>query len=237
MNRLYIYNDSAIYSGVLSQNKSHSHHAMQLTIALDGVLEIEVGDRTLECSAILLNQNVGHRVVSRDTALAVVLFEPVQDSRYRIDFSIGDFLVMDDPASLIGKLESGDFKGCIELLLGMGVKRALDDRIIRMVRHIEREENCRHDLDFFTSDLSLSKSRISHLFKTELGVSLKHFLLWKRSLFAIDSLRSSSNLTEIALDCGFSDLSHFSRTFKKMFGHSLTEIFNHSSSVQVEFNE
>ncbi len=85
--------------------------------------------------------------------------------------------------------------------------------------------------------LGLSKSRISHLFTEEIGISLKQYILWKKLLFAIDSIRSVSDLSQIAIDCGFSDMSHLSRTFKKMFGHTPSSIFKNSSSVQVDFSD
>ena len=71
----------------------------------------------------------------------------------------------------------------------------------------------------------LSKSRIRHLFKEEMGISLMNYITWKRLIHASKSLViSQENITDTAYLYGFSDSSHFSRLpFAKVASRLFTE--------------
>ena len=64
----------------------------------------------------------------------------------------------------------------------------------------------------------LSESRLAHLFKKQLGVSVHQCILWKKILLAVLKSREGYSLTECAHYVGFSDSSHFNKVFYKMFG-------------------
>ncbi|TQF72309.1 helix-turn-helix domain-containing protein [Pseudoalteromonas luteoviolacea] len=69
----------------------------------------------------------------------------------------------------------------------------------------------------------LSESRFLHLFREEMGIAWRPYLLWKRLICAIGYLRQQQNITVAATHAGFSDSAHFSRSFKKQFGISPKE--------------
>jgi AraC-like DNA-binding protein len=64
----------------------------------------------------------------------------------------------------------------------------------------------------------LSESRLAHLFKKQLGISVHQCILWKKILLAVLKSREGYSLTECAHYVGFSDSSHFNKVFYKMFG-------------------
>jgi len=64
----------------------------------------------------------------------------------------------------------------------------------------------------------LSESRLAHLFRKQLGISVHQCILWKRILLAVLKSREGYSLTECAHYVGFSDSSHFNKVFYKMFG-------------------
>lgn len=68
---------------------------------------------------------------------------------------------------------------------------------------------------------NLSPSRFNTVFKQKFGMSPYRYLLHLRIKHAKELLRSTEyTLEEIATYCGFSDIHHFSKTFKKMVGQS-----------------
>ncbi len=76
-------------------------------------------------------------------------------------------------------------------------------------------------IDDLAEAACLSESRFKGKFKEQVGVPPGEFLLRRRTEVAAGMLlKGGMNLTEIALEVGFSSAQHFSLTFKKFFGLS-----------------
>jgi AraC-like DNA-binding protein len=60
---------------------------------------------------------------------------------------------------------------------------------------------------------------LCHLFKNVTGYTFKSYLIQQRISKAKDMLAyKEDDITEVGLDCGFNNVNHFIRTFKKMLG-------------------
>ena len=71
-------------------------------------------------------------------------------------------------------------------------------------------------INYVASQVSLSESHFCHLFKQETGTSPIQYLNRIRISHAMELLRNSDkSITEIAMKCGFSNLTHFNRMFHK----------------------
>ena len=68
------------------------------------------------------------------------------------------------------------------------------------------------------SKAHLSESRYAHLFKEQVGIPFRRFVLWTRLQTTVKSVIEGNSLTSACYDGGFSDLPHFSKTFFDMFG-------------------
>lgn len=97
--------------------------------------------------------------------------------------------------------------------------RSLDPRIARVLDRIEADpatgpvsaEDC-------AAAIGLSASRFLHLFKDETGVSFRNLRMWKRARRFLDHAAHDTSLTEVALDLGYPDSSHFSHSIRKIYG-------------------
>ena len=73
----------------------------------------------------------------------------------------------------------------------------------------------------------LSDSRLSHLFKEHIGISIKKYLIWNKLRKAINLyLSESTNLTDVSIQSGFFDQAHLSNSFKKVLGVSPSKVYN-----------
>lgn len=106
------------------------------------------------------------------------------------------------------------------LVLGAPLpERALDPRIVRVLDRIEADpaqgplsaEEC-------AAGIGLSASRFLHLFKDETGISFRNLRMWKRARRFLDHAVQETSLTEVALDLGYPDSSHFSHSIRKIYG-------------------
>ena len=88
----------------------------------------------------------------------------------------------------------------------------------------EKEYKENFTLDALSREYNLSVSYLSHLFKEITGNSVMGYLLFCRIAAAKKLLaESKKSISEIVDECGFSDASNFSRTFKKLTGNSPSE--------------
>ncbi|NKF52750.1 helix-turn-helix transcriptional regulator [Shewanella sp. WXL01] len=71
--------------------------------------------------------------------------------------------------------------------------------------------------------LALSESRFLHLFSEELGIPWRPYLLWCRMICAVRAILKGASATDAAYMAGFSDSSHLSRSFRKMFGMTIRQ--------------
>lgn len=73
------------------------------------------------------------------------------------------------------------------------------------------------------ADLNLSEGRFLHLFKAEMKIAWRPYLLWRRLLCAVQVIKQGFSATEAAHVAGFSDSAHLSRTFRKNFGLTIRQ--------------
>jgi len=73
------------------------------------------------------------------------------------------------------------------------------------------------------SAVRLSPSHFARAFKRSVGCSPHHYMLKRRIERAKEQMRTSDTpLAQIAVECGFSDQSHFTRCFKRCEGETPT---------------
>ena len=87
-------------------------------------------------------------------------------------------------------------------------------------------------LNTLTQVVHLSESRLSHLFKAKVGISLKKYMVWCKLRSTIDQhLDKKEDLFSSLIQSGFYDQPHFSKAFKTMLGVKPSNVYN-SRTVQ-----
>ena len=96
------------------------------------------------------------------------------------------------------------------------------DRRIRRVRSVldeqYRDTPSIHDLAVM---VGLSSSRLAHLFRDEVGMSIRSYVVEQRLQQAARFIAATDErISQIAYSVGFNDVSNFNHAFKKRFGMS-----------------
>lgn len=78
----------------------------------------------------------------------------------------------------------------------------------------------------------ISESRLLHLFKEKMGITIRNYILWIRLVKGLQHISKGREMAEAASLAGFSDHPHFSRTFMKMFGHPPSTLLKNSRFIQ-----
>jgi AraC family transcriptional regulator of arabinose operon len=105
-----------------------------------------------------------------------------------------------------------------------GTEHVLDARVEHILHLISQDLTMHYDLEILAQKVSLSPSRLSHLFKQEVGDSITNVILTMRLQKAARLLEfSSHSIKMIAEEVGFTSAFYFSRQFHQCFGRSPRE--------------
>jgi AraC-like DNA-binding protein len=222
------------YLGSLAYARGHHHVATQLVRAWSGSFELtdvqgrrHVGSaavipsgchhsiRILEpCSGFLLFVDPGTAVGRQLSAMADVTDD------VRTWFAAGEVIQnwteteLPDPAKLLAKLKE-TLAATPEL-----AHANWHPSLLAAVELISQRLPERVTLGEVATGIALSPSRLSRLFRDQLGQSFPTYVRWARVRLAIDALRAGASLTDAAHAAGFTDSAHANRVCHEMFGLS-----------------
>ncbi len=98
-------------------------------------------------------------------------------------------------------------------------KRVARERVQRVIAVLEANLAEAPDLESLARQVGCSPYHLSRTFSAETGLTIPQFLRQRRLERAGELLRSGRrNVTEAALEVGYSSLSHFSQAFREHFG-------------------
>jgi len=104
------------------------------------------------------------------------------------------------------------------------------ERTIQLIQKTTRENILLSDL---AAHANLSPSRLTQLFKQQTGLPLRRYRLWHRIYLTTLKIGQGLSLTDAAADAGFTDSSHFIRTFRSMLGMAPSSIFSQAQQLQI----
>lgn len=217
----------------------HQHAVMQFTCSLDGkpfsVWTEETGWQ--KADGVFINSNIAHGLkdfegwqvttcIIPDAGKGKLIREKLLEGK-DIKFYTAEEI---KPAVEILKItreqilgESKTFHEVTDavydyLLGGKQYLPQLDDRISKVIIHIRKNIHQNISAANLAAEVHLSEHRFLHLFKEQVGATLRQYVLWLRLAAATESFIQGKSSKEAAYEAGFSDPAHFSRTFLQMFG-------------------
>ena len=100
-----------------------------------------------------------------------------------------------------------------------------DERIGALLRFINLHLADPLNLDTLAAHFFVNKYYLCHRFKEVMGMTITDYTHHKRVHKAYCMLQAGASATQAARSCGFSDYSHFYRTFKKYVGAAPSAVF------------
>lgn len=111
--------------------------------------------------------------------------------------------------------------------------RQLDPRIAAVAETIAANPGDKHTAAAHAAACGLSFSRFVHLFRDEVGTTFRSFCAWKRARAMLAYVARGSSLTEVALQIGYPDSTHFSHSIRRIYGLRPRDIFSGSRKLAV----
>lgn len=251
---LFLWRDFFLYVGKGLSTQQHKHHALQIAIALDHCFLLEVEDAVINnCSYAVLGPDVPHYC---DGSNSTILFLNIYPETHLGLSLVGNLLQeqrfiyssedqLKKPARKIfnsvheGQPSALIYAQCLELLHQFNHrirKMELDARIQQALDYIHNSSSHSIRLSEVANIACLSEGRLTHLFKAQVGIPIRRYILWTRTCDALQKISEGEDLTGAAIEAGFSDSAHLSRTFQMVFGLPPTEILNNSQFIQANLH-
>lgn len=228
--------------------KPHAHHALQLTIPLTNSCHVTVNEEQFTTAGIIIDQECVHLVAGQTDWVGTLLINPetavaqAYRQRYLTDQAYTN-LGNDSTNQLRSLLASlcNTIVSCIQLEEVFGEITAvlhlnplptsnIDPRIQEALAIAKQQEEYKIPAQALADSLALSPSRMAHLFKEDVGIPLRRYLLWQRLLVGLQAASTSASLTDAAHAAGFTDLAHFSHTCNTMFGFWPSAMFTQQAN-------
>lgn len=232
---LVIGRNRLFYSGLAGNSKKPRNlGSFSLYCATEGQFQIAIGAGDwIECDMALVAPYQSHRLISPTGGIHNLGFEPESlssDAQARLralhcDADSRQALLerIRQQRELLGQalphgFSTQDFD---RLFLGetLQAPQMMDPRIAHVLTMMcDDLEDCTVSADDYAREINLSPSRFLHLFKVNTSVSFRSLRMWKRARRFLDHANGDNSLTDVALDLGYPDSSHFSHSIRRTYG-------------------
>ncbi len=224
-----------LFIGQLRDNKFHSHYALQISLSTKPNLVLSINNETnISGSAFFLNSKVDHKLIC-DNIQLTILINPLSAVGHQLFLKHrnSEYLRLSDNLSkgLISLLDKFERKKMTFDVFCNSISNTLtdykcvclqenyldDNRIIKSIEFMDKYFDCVLSLDRVAEYCNLSSTRFLHLFKEKTNLNFRRYQLWNRVVKSLPYLTNNS-ITDTAYTFGFSDSSHYTRTFIETFG-------------------
>ena len=251
MNYLIIWKDFKIFYGSHPRTvNEHSHPVIQLVFAVRGIFRSknDSGDWVAK-KGLLIAPNCPHECDASNISIISIQIDPESSlGEWILSNHLKDRLTIDYPSKDIVSIDVNRFsdhlanedwpaiREMIETAFGFRRTTPLlhkDKRIQDVVEFISKNIGQKINSETLAEVACLSESRLLHLFKEEMGLPIRNYILWLRLQIVIELILEGHSLTTASYQAGFSDQAHMTRTFCNMIGVPPSLISKNSKFVQV----
>jgi AraC family transcriptional regulator len=213
----------------------HAHHAIQIVITVEGTVGIrgKRGDWRMG-SGVAVRPDVVHSYNGNGAVGGMLFVDPESLEGAWLRSSLRDEITL-VPSSRLQScagemrrfleqpLESLEIaaliKHCVHALCtGAPPSRRMDERVTRVLAAIREADDLRMSIEDAAAMVFLSPSRFAHLFKQQVGLPFRRYMLWRKLARAVLVIGRERTIATAAHAADFADAAHLTRTFYQMFG-------------------
>lgn len=214
----------SVFSKGNYETQQHSHYPIEIVFCVEGSFNITTDLLAYtNIKSVIIPSNLVHSFSCIHATCNLLFLDPLSDigTYFLQEYDLASRKsIIVNPPGLNQIHKNGEFD----------ISSMLNRAKLQDTRHVDfRISTCIETMSALVTDQNLtvsrlsrasflSESRLAHLFKKQLGVSVHQCVLWKKILLAVLKSREGYSLTECAHYVGFSDSSHFNKVFNKMFG-------------------
>jgi AraC family transcriptional regulator len=213
----------------------HDHHAIQIVLTVEGSIGIKGkrGDWRM-APGVIVRPDVVHSFDGNGAIGAMLFVDPESTEGVWLKTSLRDDITIVPEARVVPcaaelrkflerpleSLEIGALvRHCVQgLCAGAPPSRRLDERVTKVLTAIRQSDELRISVEDAAAIAFLSPSRFAHLFKQQVGLPFRRYMLWKKLTRAMLVIGRERTISTAAHEADFADAAHLTRTFYQMFG-------------------
>lgn len=213
----------------------HEHHAIQIVVAVEGTIGIQGkrGDWRM-APGVIVRPDVVHSYNGNGAVGAMIFVDPESAEGVWLKTSLRNDITIVPEARIarctaelrtfldspLEGLEIGSLlQHCVHALCaGAPPTRRLDQRVTKVLSAIRISDELRISIEDAAAMAFLSPSRFAHLFKQQVGLPFRRYMLWRKLTRAMLVIGRERTIATAAHEADFADAAHLTRTFYQMFG-------------------
>lgn len=231
----------------------HSHNYIQITIGLEKEFCTYIGKDKFCVKGIIIDSNIIHRLQGYNGWQLYLLINPESNFGEAVRKSVLNKnkiyilkekdinkILQFDICSITEIISFEEYYNFIKRLKAVlnisfsNTNHEIDKRIQEVLTYIESYPLDKINVRELSNMTFLSESRLSHLFKEEIGISITSYILHEklRKAFHLIFLKGFS-ITKAAIESGFSSSSHFTNSTRDKLGMTPSTIIKNSRYMKV----
>jgi AraC-like DNA-binding protein len=236
---VWLWPGQALYAGPSLDLAPHSGSVWCLAVGVDRPLTVVANGVSRDAHSVLIPPRLTHQLICHGGRLVSCYLEPTSDRaqscRRGFDEWTDDIgLHHADEAELMSVPHDDESARSWLDLAAPTAQRVIDPRIAVAASRIRADPATTSSSRELAAEAGLSESRFLHLFRDEVGTSLRRYRLWIRLIAAGTAISAGKNLTTAAVDSGFASPSHLADRFKATFGLSATQLLGTGVVVRTQ---
>lgn len=234
--------------------KVHYHHCLQIVVSLDNPYDCIINGNSIKNNmGFLINQTIKHSCEAPQSQVLVFKINAASTLGIQLKnylkgepfielkkiFSLAYFQsIFSLPPDKLNneELKEGARIFLETLLLECGLSNNLvlqnDERITAALDYINTNIDLSLNLQHIADVMHLSKDRARHFFIEHLRSPFMQYVLWLRIRKILNAVMYQNiNLATACVQFGFTDQSHFTRIFKRLYGVPPAALLKHTRFI------
>ncbi|MCU0951092.1 MAG: AraC family transcriptional regulator [Burkholderiaceae bacterium] len=192
----------AVFVGVPGDAARHAHHAHQIVLSEGDGCGLTVEGAIRLGRAWIVPSGTPHRVCAGTGTTTFIYVEPWV-------YNLESFPPVE------GTRNADDWLSWLE---AEWPARPLPPTLGALLADIDRSLGDPIRVGELAKRQNISTSQLERRLGASVGLPVKQLVIWRRLRYAVDRVLAGASLTAAALDAGFSDAAHFSRSMRATFG-------------------
>lgn len=230
----------------------HIHNFIQITVSIEEKFSVKIKNNIINESGIIISSNVSHELFGKDGWQIYFLINPESvfgEKIKRMYMKNKDFYIIPENVTeairkllkekymtIDNKAKYSEFISEIYSILSLEnytINHLLDERVDKVLKYIANNNLAEVSLESLSKNVFLSESRLSHLFKENIGISISSYILNYKVRKAFKLIFEGNSITTSALEAGFYSSSHLTNVCKEKLGMIPSAIKKNSRYLQV----